>query len=190
MQEMIKQGRVDEPSELTTPQFTSVDLSVDLISLFSDKSREVILNKRICNMIHQRLEWRGDIRYQNLDSVLDLLLKLDIKSADKDTVFPPNTGWNRLVDVVRFIGFSCEDSLLSEASAKLINIINELSEKDSITGVLCPLSYISMSNEDGTPNGKVAVFSYIAINCKDDAYFMNKYKDIVFQECTTPMELV
>lgn len=154
-----------------------VDLSDHIHHLFNDEAKNAVMIKAD-SLIHQYnepLHPSGD----QIEKLQNLIDKLGIKSA---STLP--SGYIRRAAMVNFFGYTVDIVQASNAALSLINMINDLASVNAIRASLSTLSSCQLSN------GKVIIFSYLAVDEKLEQYVNLKYKDITFPEGGIPKEYV
>lgn len=142
---------------------------------FADKTAKVLHNK-VYSLVHQRNEELGH------EGLLRFIQTLGIKSADN------KYGYKRVADLVNFFGFSATEDNLDLAMANLINTIDDLAERDYITGAMAPLSIIELAPQFGKPR-TFCIVSYIAIKYgAPQTWVDNNLKHVTFKEGSIPNE--
>jgi hypothetical protein len=154
-----------------------VDLSNHIYHLLNDEAKNAVMIKAD-SLVHQYsepLHPSGD-QIEKLQILID---KLGIKSA---STLP--SGYIRRIAQVNFFGYTTDIIQAGNATLSLVNMINDLASMNAIRASLSTLSSCQLSN------GKVVIFSYLAIDQKLEQYVNLKYKDITFPEGGIPKEYV
>lgn len=173
---LLSRGFVDLPNNSST-EFLCSNAYFYLRSFFTDRAGKVLHN-RIDNCIHQRWEVFGHI------GLMRFIETLGIKSAKN------KYGSTRVLDMVNFMGFCATEENLDLAFANLINIINDLAERDYIIGAMLPLSIMELARLRLDEPRKFCVITYIAIKSgKSQQWVDANLSHVTFKEGCVPTEV-
>jgi hypothetical protein len=145
--------------------------------LFTDKAGK-ILHNRIHNTVHQRNEQRGHI------GLFEFLSRLNVVSA-KTAIDEGKVGWKRVMDMTIAIGLSCNKTSMSMAIAKVAHTVNDLADKDHITGSMMPLSIIRLDKMIDNERQYI-VASYVSLKTTGETYVEQNLKKLVIGEGSMP----
>lgn len=148
--------------------------------MFTDKAAKA-LHIKVIHLLNQRNEMRGHL------GLAALLSLLNIMSA-KEAIDSGKIGWQRICDLVTYFGSACSEDNLSLGIQKVVDTLNDLADKDHVTGAMCPLSIITLDIAVGIDR-QHAVVSYVALTDAGQKYAKLIHPDMLLKEGEVPMKV-
>jgi hypothetical protein len=133
------------------------------------------LNRKTSHLIHQR----NELKHPHISPFLHFMETLLGHKEHEDTHFI------RVCDKVAFFGLVVDQQNKQQAMEVLINVFNQIADKNVITATLAPFTSMQLHNKDGE-QPKIALFCYFAIDYKREQEITATYKDLFFDEATGP----
>lgn len=155
------------------------DLEPIFSPLFNVKAQELIQNKVGSVLV----QWNRQVatnKYNGEEAAtLGNFLKR-IKISSYDDLFTSN--YVREVSQVHYYGWTVDGSKLAEAALNVVNMVNDLANKNYIRGMLAPLTSIKLAD------GRYVVVSYFAVDQVNLPVVQSMYGKRSFVEGTIPPE--
>jgi hypothetical protein len=182
--DLINRNDLQEPVQLSAPVPQAENLYPLCRHLFSDRAR-LALETPTSHLIYQY-----NRPTEPKATLLELMFKLFpaqreiLEKACQDI----SVGYLRDLDVVEFVGSTCELKDIHKAVEKVVATVNHFADKGFMKVSLLPLSMIRFAAMPGVIP-KIAVVSYISLTREGSEYAKTYKPNMMFSEGECPKEV-
>ena len=184
--DLISKNKWEQPSQLSAPVPIAENLYPLCKHLFTARAR-IYLERPTNSLIYQY-----NRPTEPKAALLNFLWYLLDKPAQREMIeranADPSVGYVRDLDVVEFVGSTCEVKDIHRAVEKVVTVINHFSDKGFMKASLMPLCMINFADMPGKPR-KLAVLSYISLTKEGSAYAKTYKPKMMFSEGGVPSEV-
>ena len=181
---LIKTNQISEPTELTLPTISHVDLRPTFDAFFNKEAKDALATKTN-NMIFQYNEVVGDIGLYKKGELVWFLNKFKLANY-----YDNQSQLLRKYAKVECFGLLADEKDIARASLRIVDVINNIAKLKSgaIKASLADLLVFSLVDSQDISITKYAIVSYLAIS--DDCLNVVKlnYGQYMFQEGGLPPE--
>lgn len=181
---LIKTNQISEPTELSLPKISQIDLRPTFDAFFNKEAKDALATKAT-SMIYQYNEAVGDIGLYKKDELVWFLNKFKLAND-----YEQQSQWLRKYAKVECFGLLVDEANIARASLRIVDVINNIAKLKSgaIKASLADLLVFSLIDSQDRSITRYAIVSYLAIS--DDCLDVVKlnYGQYMFQEGGLPPE--